>query len=259
MSNTAEGRGSALVQSVDRAITVLEFLAGEGQAGITEIAAHLDVHKSTASRLVSVLQSRGLVEQLGVRGKYAIGFGVVRLAGAATNRMDLATLGQSVCQELAESLGETVNMAILDDDVVVNITQARGSSAVAVQNWIGQRTPLHATSSGKVLLAYMPIARRRRILRRSLEQITPRTVVDAVELNAELDRIIEEGYSWCCEEFELGLHAVAVPVYGDQSEVVAAISVSGPGYRLSRKRMRQINGELIKSAADLSANLGYWK
>lgn len=259
MSNTTDGRGSALVQSVDRAITVLEFLASEEQAGITEIAAHLGVHKSTASRLVSVLQARGLVEQLGARGKYAIGFGVVRLAGAATNRMDLATLGQSVCQELADSLGETVNMAILDDDVVVNITQARGSSAVAVQNWVGQRTPLHATSSGKILLAHMPAAQRRRIVRRSLEQITPRTVVDAAELTAELDRIVQEGFSWSCEEFELGLHAVAVPVFGDQSEVIAAISVSGPGYRLSRKRMRQINSDLIKSAAELSANLGYWK
>src|SRR3954463_16233680 len=89
------------VQSVDRAISVLELLARNGEAGITEIAGELGVHKSTASRLVSVLEARGLVEQLGERGKYAIGFGIVRLAGAATERMDLPRLGRPFCESLA--------------------------------------------------------------------------------------------------------------------------------------------------------------
>src|SRR4051812_49702432 len=122
MSNSDADRGTAAqVQSVDRAISVLEMLA-HGEAGITEIAGELGVHKSTVSRLVSVLESRGLVEQLGERGKYAIGFGVVRLAGAATGRMDLTKLGQPVCQTLADSFGETVNIAVHDAGVAINIT-----------------------------------------------------------------------------------------------------------------------------------------
>src|SRR3954464_12266777 len=99
------------VQSVDRAISVLELLARNGESGITEIAAELGVHKSTASRLLSVLEARGMVEQLGERGKYAIGFGIVRLAGAATGRMDLAKLGRHSCQALAGSRGGTVQNA----------------------------------------------------------------------------------------------------------------------------------------------------
>ncbi|WP_020670512.1 IclR family transcriptional regulator [Amycolatopsis nigrescens] len=259
MRNQDSGGNAApsQVQSVDRAISVLEMLARNGEAGITEIAGELGVHKSTASRLVSVLEARGLVEQLGERGKYAIGFGIVRLAGAATGRMDLAKLGRPACQQLAESLGETVNIAIADEGVAINISQARGSAAITTQNWTGQRTPLHATSSGKILLAYMDDTERRRLLRRKLEQYTPRTTTDAADLSTELERIAEDGYAACFEELELGMHAVAVPIHGPGGEVVAAISASGPSYRLSRQRVRQILRPMTEAAGELSEQLGY--
>jgi DNA-binding IclR family transcriptional regulator len=247
------------VQSVDRAISVLELLARNGESGITEIAGELGVHKSTASRLLSVLEARGLVEQLGERGKYAIGFGIVRLAGAATGRMDLAKLGRQVCQALAESLGETVNIAVADDGVAINISQARGSAAITTQNWTGQRTPLHATSSGKILLAYMPDVERKRLLRRKLERYTPRTTTDPDTLTAELDRVLEDGYAACYEELEVGMHAVAVPVHGPSGDVVAALSASGPSYRLSKQRVRQIVRPMIDAAQELSEQLGYFR
>ncbi|KJK44472.1 IclR family transcriptional regulator [Lentzea aerocolonigenes] len=248
---------AAQVQSVDRAISVLELLA-QGEAGITEIAGELGVHKSTVSRLVSVLESRGLVEQLGERGKYAIGFGVVRLAGAATGRMDLSKLGQPVCQTLADSFGETVNIAVHDAGVAINITQARGSAAVSAVNWIGQRTPLHATSSGKVLLAYLDLDERKRLVSLPLDSYTSNTVVDASRLLSELETVAEQGYAACFEELELGLHAVAVPVRGHRGEVVAAMSASGPSYRLSRERVEQIVPAMVSAAGDLSAQLGYF-
>ncbi|WP_439655878.1 IclR family transcriptional regulator [Lentzea sp. HUAS TT2] len=248
---------AAQVQSVDRAISVLELLA-QGEAGITEIAGELGVHKSTVSRLVSVLEARGLVEQLGERGKYAIGFGVVRLAGAATGRMDLTKLGQPVCQSLADSFGETVNIAVHDAGVAINITQARGSAAVSAVNWIGQRTPLHATSSGKVLLAYLQPDERKRLVSLPLDSYTENTVVDAARLLKELEEVAAQGYAACFEELELGLHAVAVPVRGHRGEVVAAMSASGPSYRLSRDRVDQIVSTMSSAAADLSAQLGYF-
>jgi IclR family acetate operon transcriptional repressor len=248
---------AAQVQSVDRAISVLELLA-QGEAGITEIAGELGVHKSTVSRLVSVLEARGLVEQLGERGKYAIGFGVVRLAGAATGRMDLTKLGQPVCQALADSFGETVNIAVHDAGVAINITQARGSAAISAVNWIGQRTPLHATSSGKVLLAYLPADERKRLASLPLDSYTENTVTDAGRLLAELEAVAAQGFAACFEELELGLHAAAVPVRGHRGEVVAAMSASGPSYRLSRERVEQIVPAMLAAAADLSAQLGYF-
>ncbi|WP_024874857.1 IclR family transcriptional regulator [Saccharomonospora piscinae] len=256
-SGTAKG-ATGTVQSVDRAISVLELLAQHGEAGITEIAAELGVHKSTASRLVAALEARHLVEQLGQRGKYAIGFGVVRLAGAAMGRLDLAKLGNQTCRTLAESLGETVNIAVADGGVAINISQAFGSAAVSAQNWTGRRTPLHATSSGKVLLAYMSESDRGPLLREPLERYTPRTTVVPDTLRAELGRVRHDGYAASFEELEVGMHAVAVPVYGADGQVIAAISASGPSYRLSRDRVAQVVRPLAEAATELSSQLGHF-
>ena len=251
MSNNAV----ALVQSVDRAVAVLELLAARGESGITEIAAELGVHKSTASRLVSVLEGRGLVEQLGQRGKYVIGFGVLRLAGAAIGRLDLASVGLPVCQGLADSIGETINIAVLDGTSAVNITQARGAAAISAQNWIGQRTPLHATSSGKVLLAHLEPARRKEIVNGGLAALTPNTLTDPVALAEELDEVLTTGYATTFEELEIGLHAVAVPIFGAGGRLLAAMSASGPAYRLPRRQTKAIAADLAAGAAELSGQL----
>src|SRR5262245_59876778 len=97
---------TASVQSVDRALTILELLAREGEAGVTEIAAELGVHKSTAFRLLATLESHRLVEQDGDRGRYRLGVGNLRLAGATTARLDLVTEARPVCKQLAVDTGE---------------------------------------------------------------------------------------------------------------------------------------------------------
>ena len=104
----------AAVQSVDRALQVLDILAELGNAGVTEIASELGVHKSTVSRLVAVLESRGFVEQLSDRGKYRLGFTIVRLAGSTSAQLDLAKESQPICDRLAAQTGETTNVAVLD-------------------------------------------------------------------------------------------------------------------------------------------------
>lgn len=257
MSNTSDGREAALVQSVDRAVTILELLARTGEAGITEIAAELGVHKSTASRLVYTLQARELVEQNGERGRFRVGLGMLRFAGAVTGQLDIVQLGGPVCEALAERLGETVNIAVRDGLAVINVSQARGGSSVAAQNWIGQRTPLHATSSGKVLLSTVSPAERERALAGELESYTPRTITDPVELREVLRKAAEEGFATCIEELESGLNAIAVPVFGAQRDVVAAISASGPVYRLSQERIPEVVKELRSASRELSARMGY--
>src|SRR3954454_4443998 len=237
------------VQSVDRAISILELVATRGEVGITEIAEELDVHKSTASRLVAALQHRNLLEQLGERGKYALSFGVVRLAAAR--------LGQPVCQRLAESLGETVNIAVTDGEAGITVAQEYGTAAITSQNWVGRRSPLHATSAGKVLLAWMPEAERRLVLRRRLTRFTEDTITDTASLRAELARVLDEGHARSFEELEVGMHAVAVPVFSADGTVGSALSATGPAYRLPRRRARAIVGELREGAAELSAKLGY--
>lgn len=259
MSSDASARSEANggVQSVDRAISIMEILAERGEAGVTEIAAEIDVHKSTAFRLLGALESRGLVEQAEDRGKYRLGFGLVRLAGSVSTRMDVTQQSRPVCHRLAEEIGETVNIAVLRSHYAVNLDQVRGPAAVTTYNWVGQLTPLHATSSGKVLLAYVDRQRRADLLRAAgLQRYTPNTVTSVEALERELAQVRERGYAMSLEELEEGLNALAAPVRSFRGEVVAAVSASGPAYRFSEERMREVAPILVEGAAEISRRLG---
>jgi DNA-binding IclR family transcriptional regulator len=245
------------VQSVDRALAILDMLARRGEAGVTEIAAELDVHKSTAFRLVGALENRQLVEQVSDRGKYRLGFGIIRLAGATAATLDLPREGQAVCERLAVELDETVNLAILDTGAATNITQSYGSAAVTTRNWIGQRTPLHATSSGKILLAWADDRTLEDALD-TLERFTPKTITSRSKLLADLALTRDRGWAATNEELEIGLNAVAAPIRGAGGAVVAAVSVSGPAYRLTVDSFPTAAERLMKGAEEISSRIGYF-
>lgn len=259
MSNGAADTNTvgSFVQSADRAVRILEILAQLGEAGVTEIAQELGVHKSTAFRLVGVLVGHDLVEQTGERGKYRLGIGVLRLAGATTARLDLTTQSMPICEELAVELGETANVAVASEGVVINICQAQGSASVAAQNWAGRTTPLHATSSGKVLLAFMDEDERDTILTGELRSFTPSTVTSPPELRKQLFEVRDVGYALALEEFEIGLNAVAAPIRGDDGGVVAALSASGPAYRLTEERVPEAGQAVMRAADAVSRQMGH--
>jgi len=246
------------VQSVDRAISVMEILAQRGEAGVSEVAAEIEVHKSTAFRLLGALEARGLVEQAGERGKYRLGFGIVRLAGAVTGRIDITQQARPICERLAEEIGETVNIAVLQEHYAINLYQVRGPGTVAVHNWVGQLTPLHATSSGKILLAHLPAKERAGLLAEAgLRKLTPRTITAKTKLEKNLAEARERGYAYTLEELELGLHAVAAPIRGRDGDVIAAISASGPAYRFTEDRLHALAPVLLKGAQEISHRMGY--
>ncbi len=250
--------GGSGVQSVDRAITVLEILARRGEAGVSEVASEIEVHKSTAFRLLAALAERGLVEQVEDRGKYRLGFGIVRLAGAVADRLDVTRQGRPVCERLATEIGETANLAVLQSHFAVNIDQARGPASIATHNWVGQLTPLHCTSSGKVLLAYLPAEHRARLLSEGgLPPLTPNTITLSAALEEDLRLARSRGYAVAIEEYEVGLNAVAAPIRGREGEVVAAVSASGPAYRFAPDRMHEVAPVLLAGAADISRRLGF--
>ena len=249
---------SSSVQSVDRALSILETMAESGEElGVTELGRRLGVHKATASRLVSTLADHGLVERNPDTDRYRLGLGLVRLATAATAGLGLIREARSILVQLAEEAGETTNLAVLDGDAVVNIDQVTPPHQVVNVNWVGRRTPLHCTSSGKVLLAYQPREERARLIRGALAPRTPNTVVDRELLEAQLLEVDVKGFAWTIEELEVGLNAVAAPVRDAGGTVVAAVSVSGPAYRLTPRRIRDC-GRLVRDAgSDISRRLGF--
>jgi DNA-binding IclR family transcriptional regulator len=255
MSNTVETISGG-VQSVDRALTILEVLARIGEAGVTEIAAELGVHKSTAFRLVTTLEGHRLVEQTVDRGKYRLGVGLLRLAGATTARLDLVQEARPVCRQLAADTGETVNIAVLSESSALYLDQVAGSSALQPHNWVGQHIPLHATSNGKVLLSGLDDAALDEVLG-ALSRYTALTITRRSLLREELALVREQGYAVAVDELEVGLTAAAAPIRNAHGDVVASMSVSGPTFRLSAERVKGVLPQLLDAALEVSHRLGW--
>lgn len=258
-ARTAESEpvaAASTVQSVDRAVTILEILARTGESGVTELALELGVHKSTAFRLVAALERRSLVEQQHGRGKYRLGTGILRLAGATTSRLDLVQESRGVSRLLAQQVGETVNIAVLSDGAALYMDQVAGSSALQPHNWVGQRIPLHATSNGKVLLASLDLDEATRQAG-ELRRYTPQTLTTWPTLQHELDEVRARGYAIAIDELEVGLTAVAAPIRNSHGDVIASISVSGPTFRIDARRLPLLAHAVVRAAEDVSFRLGW--
>lgn len=254
MAPSAEVTGS--VQSVDRAVTIMEILARAGEAGVSDVAAEIGVHKSTAFRLIASLERRGLVEQTAERGKYRLGVGILRLAGATTARLDVVQEARPVVRKLAADTGETVNISVLSDRSALYLDQVAGSSALQSHNWVGQHIPLHATSNGKVLLSGLSRDELDSVLR-SLPAYTDRTITTRKQLRAELEAVRARGYALARDELEVGLTAFAAPIRNAHGDVVASMSVSGPTFRLDDDRVAAVLPLLVEAAAEVSHRLGW--
>ena len=250
-------RRNAFVQSVDRAITVMEFLSRRGWSGVTEVANELEIHKSTAYRLLTTLRDRGLVEQDASTEKYRLGFGLVALASSVTADLDVARCSRPVCDRLAEQSGETVTVAVLERDDAVILYQSNSRSSALSVDWSGVHTPLHATAAGKIFLHYMPEDQQRRILKRSLQSYTENTIADLKALREEVRRDHRRDYWYTIEELEVGLNAIAAPVRCAEGVVVAAVSVSGPAFRLPPESFPKIGELCVRAAYEISRCLGF--
>jgi len=244
------------VQSVDRALRILEILARSGESGVTEVASALEVHKSTAFRLVATLEQHGLVEQVEGRGKYRLGVGLLRLAGATSARLDVVQEARPLCKQLAAATGETVNLATLSGHSALYLDQFAGPSSLQPHNWVGQHIPLHATSNGKVLMAWLTDADLRELLGR-LPAYTEATITNRAALRNELEAVREQGYAVAVDELEIGLTAIAAPVRNAHGDVICSISVSGPTFRLPTDRVEEVVPMIVEAAEELSHRLGW--
>jgi DNA-binding IclR family transcriptional regulator len=245
------------VRSVDRAAALLLALGdSHGEAGVTELARRLGLHKSTASRLLATLQRRGLVEQDDETGKYRLGLVVIRLAEKAERTLDLRGIAMPELERLARLTHETTGLGVLEGDALLTVAQADGPNLIAVGDWTGRPSPLHGVAAGKVLMASLAEREVLRIVRRGLVAHTERTLVELEPLLEELARIRRRGYATALGEYEIGLNAVAAPVQDARGNVVAAVNVWGPAFRLTPRRIPELATQARQAAAAISVRLG---
>ncbi|MCW2878850.1 MAG: IclR family transcriptional regulator [Sphaerisporangium sp.] len=236
------------VQSVDRALDVLEALADQGgEAGLSEIAARTGLPYGTIHRLLRSLLARGYVRQESDR-RYALGSALVRLGGAA-ERM-VGVWAQSYLEKMVALSGETANLAVLEGDFVVYVAQSASPRRLRMFAEVGRRVLPHSTAVGKVLLADRADATAI-LTRTGLPRRTEHTITSIEAMLAELEKVRDQGYAMDFGEEELGVHCLAVPVR-DGSRVVAGMSISGPVERIEALD----RDELARAMRDIAAAFG---
>jgi IclR family transcriptional regulator, acetate operon repressor len=233
---------TATYRSAERVLTLLKsFDDSREELGVADIARALSVHKSTASRLAAALERTGFLTRVGKR--YRLGVEIIRLGSLALRSFDLIAAMQPAMEKLSQRTGETVNLAVPDGEDVLNVAEVPSTYILSCSGgWIGRRTRPHAVANGKVLLAYGALGRPT-----VLERYTPQTIVSAGALAGELARVRCDGYATAVAELEEGLVAVAAPVFDPAGTCVAALSISGPEYRMRPETLDSL-GRLCASA-----------
>jgi DNA-binding IclR family transcriptional regulator len=243
------------VQSITRAFDVLAALA-DGPLGVTDVAARSGLPKSTAARMLSTLADVGAVEQVAGDTAYRLGPRLVTLAAGFSLARSLAALARPTLVDLAGASGEAAGLGIPDGDLIHYIDQVDTPNAVLARDWTGARVPLHAVSSGQVLLAFRASGAIERYLERPMERFTDKTLTDPDAVRERLRDVRRRGYTWAIEEFDPGISSVAAPIADASGEVIAAVHVHGPSYRFpSPDRTQDLAQLVVAGAARIAAAL----
>lgn len=252
-----EGKGK-MIQSLVRAASILEYLADYRKGDrLSNISRNVGLSKSTVHSLISTLEKLGYVHQDQTNGRYALGLKLFELGQVVHASMDLRTIAMPYLHALADKYQETVHLAILSRDEVVYIDKVDSPRSIRIISQIGGRNPAHCTAVGKVLLAGLAGDKLERVLRTmNLQRFTPNTVTDPVRLRVHLAKVRELGYAEDREEIETGLTCVAAPLKNYCSEVIAAISLSGPAGRIASDNLSRLTADVVDTARLISAQLG---
>ncbi len=247
------------VQVLDRAFTILNALAENGaELGLAELSSRVRLHKSTVHRLLMTLEQYRCVEKNSPAAKYRLGWKLFELGMQAVARRDLFQLAPPVVEWLMAETGETAHLGILREGEVISVVNAESQQTVRTPSTVGKRTPAHCTSLGKAILAFLSRQQMAEFVRNNrLSRYTRNTITRPSLLDSELRRIRESGYALDNEELEEGLRCVGAPVLDHTGQVVAAIGIAGPGFRVNQNRLPALAALVMNAAARLSGSLGY--
>lgn len=245
------------VASVDRAIELLFILESSSRdMGITELSKMLGVQKSTVHNLVQTLLARDFVRQTD-SGRYTLGFRLMRIGKAASERLDIRRLAFPILNELAMEANEYVLLALLNRDEVAIIDSVAPQRSTFIVPRIDFSHTFHCTALGKVFLAFASPERQKRIFERPLSKYTPYTLVDDQTLSIEINKIKEQGFAVSCNETIEGVTCIGAPIFNAHGKLEAAVSISSATARLTSDRYLSMAAILMEKAAAISKLIGY--
>lgn len=246
------------IQSVSRAIQIIRCFENYEELGVTEISKMVELHKSTTFGLISTLEVNKLLEKNDYTGKYRLGLELFRL-GTKVNST-LRHLAIPYLEQLVKMYQETVNLVVIDDLSVIYLEKVESTRSMRISTMVGGRLPLYCTAVGKAIMANMPMEELNRMLSRmEFTKYTDKTVYDTKSILETLEKAKSNGYAEESEELEIGLSCVAAPIYNHFNNPFAAISLSGPTFRMNESFRKEISVTLKQFTQEISKKLGYSK
>jgi DNA-binding IclR family transcriptional regulator len=253
--STSEVRGRA--GTLESGLDVIEYLVERATpAGVTDIATELGMDKGNLHRLLKILTSRGWVVQDPESRRYTPTAHIVGLAGALLRKLDLRSAAEAVCARLLEETNESIHLSTVTSSGPVYILQRRPPFRVSVATEVGARPPLHATATGKAILAFVDDARREEWLTEPFESFTFRTHANRESLERDLDGVRERGFAIDDEEYNPGARCVAAPIFGLDGAVIGCVGISTPTQRVSIGDMTKLADAALAAARQITHNMG---
>jgi IclR family KDG regulon transcriptional repressor len=263
ISNPRRTRPSNLVQTIERASFILDIL-GQSPQGISirDLSEKMRLPKGTTHRLLSSLSYFGYVRQDQSTKNYFLGFKLVELGNLLLGQLDLRKEAEPFLRNLAQRTKETVHLVILDQNEIVYLDKLEtepNTGGLRMASRVGSRNPAHSCAVGKVLLAHLPVEALASLAEeKGLTRRTGSTITELSQLKEHLKLVRKQGYAVDDEENERGIRCVGSPVFNEVGKAVAAISVSGPAFRVTRKTVQEsLKKEVMETALRISQRLGF--
>lgn len=249
---------SSNLSSVDNALKILEcFTIDETEKRVTQIALELNLAKSTVSRLLKTLLNKGYVKKNSETQKYSLGTKVLTLYSSLMSNLEVVKEAHPILQELAKETSESVQLAELEGSNVIYMEQIKSSYPIQIFAHIGRINPIHCTSSGKLLLAYLQEDAKEEILKQNFKSYTSSTITNSDILRQELFKIKKLGFCYIENEFIDGIVSISAPIRDYNKNVIAAVSLVGPIQRINGDKSQKYIQKVINTAKQISQEMGY--
>ncbi|MDO6848625.1 IclR family transcriptional regulator [Priestia megaterium] len=248
-----------MVKSVSRALDIVTIVSMEREGiGVTEIAKQMDINKSSVYRILTTLAQYGYIEQDQETGRYKLGYKFLEVSSKLLDSIDLRTEAKPFLQELESETNEVIHLVVYDQGEVVYIEKLEGNQTLRMHSKVGKRAPMHCTSVGKAILAFLPLNTVTSILeRKGLPAHTDHTITDEESFLRELSEVKQKGYALDLEENEYGITCIAAPIFDHLGQAVAAVSISGATMRMTNERLTYLQERMVDIGKNISKRLGY--
>jgi len=244
-----------MATSVEKSFKIVSYLVDHFSGrSIVDISANLDIHRSTAHRLLRVLERNNVVERTESRGKYRLGTLMLQIGSIALSDHGLCQISKPFLEELRNKSKETTYLSTYSGREVLYLDFKESIHGIAAMARPGMRLPPHCTPSGKIFLAFGPLDFRARVFRQHFKKYSKNTIINQDIMRKELKVVKSDGYAVCRNEYEDGITAMAVPIFTKGQSVVGAIGVAGPSTRL--ENIERFVADFKKSAGKISKVLG---